>query len=262
MATLSNSSLEKFLWCPKAFENRYELGLVPDKPEPDYLLFGTYFHSLLQAHYTGGAVSQPPTDLSPLLVAECEAMLEAWKAAYSQEPFEVLECEKKFELDVGVHKLVGRIDMIIKDRQSNKLQIFETKSEKHGSKRNLPQSWIAKHQASLYVYAATQLFKTEIDTVLLNVATRGTPKGQIGPAFRRDTLHRTPKQIEEALKTLKYVGDNIDRVHNGEAEFIQTTNDTCVNSKGWACEYYSLCHLEDNSGLVQLENPYAYLDKA
>jgi hypothetical protein len=254
MAKLSNSSIEKFLWCPQAFENRYVDGLVPDRPEPDYLTFGTYFHSLLQAHYTGGAAGGPPTGMSLPLVAECEAMFEAYKAAYPIEPFEVIECEKQFELNIGKHALIGRIDMMIRDKASKKLQLLETKTEKHGSKRNLPQAWVARHQGSLYVWAATNLFGMEVDTVLLNIATRGTVKGQVGPAFRRESLHRTPVQLAEALRTFEWVADNVDR-----RVFIQTTNGTCINERGYACEYYNLCHLNDSSGLVQLENPYAYL---
>jgi PD-(D/E)XK nuclease superfamily protein len=254
MAKLSNSAVESFLKCPVIYENRYMHGLVVDGPEPSYLAYGSRFHHLLMCHYFGQAVGAPPPDLSPALEDECQAMFEQYKAAYPIEAFTVVECEKPFEVPVGKHTLIGRIDMVVRDNYSQCLQLFETKTEKHGSKRNLPQAWIARHQGSLYTYAASQLYGEPIDTMLLNIATRSTPKGQVGPAFRRDMLHRTPQQLTEALKTFEWVADNVDR-----GVFVQATDTTCVNERGYECSYYSRCHRGDSSKLVAI-SPYGYLN--
>lgn len=258
MAKLSNSSLTEFFRCPVAYQTRYVDGLQKGTV-PEYLMYGTRFHQMLEAHYIGmtpvgvGYVPKKPDWLPDVLEHEAQAMLAKYKADYPVEAFEVVKLEHNFELMVQpTHTYIGRFDMLVRDKVTGKLQLFETKTEQPRSKRNLPDAWIARTQGSLYVWAAQQIFGEEIDTVILNVCTRGTPGKQVPPGFRRDKLHRSPKQIEKALDTFRYVADQVDR-----GVFVENTI-SCVTDKGYHCDYYDKCHLGADETLVQVE-PYSYL---
>jgi hypothetical protein len=181
----------------------------------------------------------------------------------------MLETEKYFEIRLPdtQHTLVGRIDMLIEDA-NGKLVAFETKTENRNSKRNLPQAWLAKSQASLYVWAASEIYKKPIDSVLLNICTRGSDKGQVGPAFRRDLLHRSPQQISDAISDVIWMADAAEALqgemqdlsvdaNKRRARFPQNT-ESCVNERGYQCDLYAKCHMGSEEGLVTI-SPYAYL---
>jgi hypothetical protein len=253
--------MESWFLCPQYYGHRYQTGLTTDKT-PSYLLFGERMHQLLRHHHLGGQGECPPPSLSldPLLELEAQSMLASYKASYPVEDFTVVDTEKPFDLSLpGTdHHLLGRIDMLVRCTSDKKLLLFESKTESRGSKRNLPEAWIARHQGSLYVWAATQLYGEPIDTIILNVLTRGSAGKQIGPGFRRDNLHRTPTQVAQALRDFTWVADTIDNL--GTGAYPKNTS-ACVNQKGYKCEYYNLCHLEDSSNLITIE-PYDYLKAA
>ena len=262
---ISNSSLKTWWECPLKFQEMYINGL--NQPPSEALQFGDRFHQRLQCHFTGlsavgvGYVYAAPY-LSPQIEADVLAMYEAFLAAYPVEPFEVLECEKQFDLPIpgSTHRYVGRLDMVVKDKATRKLQIVETKTEKAGSKRNSAKAWTARTQASLYVYAAQQLFSEPIDTVILNVCTKPSPKGQSGPSFRRDTLYRSPLQVAEALKDLQYVAGQITALEGKE---FPANRNACTSDYGWNCQFWDLHNVARSQELldtfVQIK-PYSYLD--
>ena len=259
---ISNSSLKTFWTCPTMFQTIYIEGL--QKPASSYLQFGSRVHDLLQAYYIGmspvgvGYNPDPPPTLDPMLEAEAHAMMAAYRAHYPQEPFEVLETEKNFEIKLPgtEHILQGRCDMLVRDKLSGQLQIFETKTESRGSKRNLPQSWVIRSQASLYIWAAQQIFQKPIDTVILNVCTRKSDKGQVGPGFRRDNLHRSPQQISSAIKDAIWIADSLEKMQ--ETQHFPRNTDSCCNERGYNCDFYSRCHMGSDEGLVSI-TPYSYL---
>src|SRR3979490_183099 len=164
---LSNSAFEAWWTCPTYHALRYQEGLVPSGPDASYLQFGSRFHSILEAHFTGlsavgvGYVPKLPPDLDPQLDAEAKAMYEAFKAAYPQEPFSVVATEQVITLPIpnSTHTFIGRIDMVVRMKSTGKLAIFETKTENRNSKRNLPDRWLARHQGSLYCFAASELYR-------------------------------------------------------------------------------------------------------
>jgi len=263
---LSNSAFESWWVCPTYHALRYQEGLVPDGPEPSYLQFGSRFHSILEAYYTGlspvgvGYVPKLPPDLDPMLEAEAQAMFESYKAAFPQEPFSVVATEVRFEMPIpdSPHTFIGRMDMIVRMKSTGKLAVFETKTENRNSKRNLPDRWLARHQGSLYCYAASKIYKEDVSDIILNVCTRGSEGKQIGPGFRRDTLFRSPEQISQALKDLTWVANQVETLGKSAADYPRNTL-SCVSEKGYKCDYFSKCHMGDSSRLVQIEDPYGYL---
>lgn len=254
--------MEAFFTCPTFYANRYQTGLTL-AVEPSYLQYGTRMHQLLQWHHTGGVSDcPPPTDtLDPSLELEAQAMLAAYRGNYPTEDFTVIDIEREFNLGITgnstTHHLRGRIDMVVRRKADSKLCLFESKTESRGSKRNLPEAWTARHQGSLYTYAATELYGEQVDTIILNVLTRGSAGKQIAPVFRRDSLHRTPQQVSQAIRDFTWVGDTIDLLQANGA-YPRNTN-ACVSDKGYKCTYYMKCHTGDATGLIQIE-PYAYLN--
>lgn len=253
---ISNSALSTFWSCPTEFQEQYINGIQLKKT---YLDFGQRFHEYLQHHYCGGELNA--STLSTEDEATCESMFEAYKAAYPVEDFGIVDCEKVFELKLGQdHIYTGRFDMLVRRKENGKLALFETKTESRSSKRNMPEAWLARTQGSLYTWAARRVYGEQIDTIILNVATKGSDKGRIGPTFRRDILHRTEAQIEDAVKTLKWTADAIEQMQSNNY-FPKNTN-SCVSEFGWKCDYYSLCHLGRDaatlSPFVQIE-PFSYL---
>lgn len=255
---ISNSSFKSWFTCPELFHQRYIEG-VQKGNTPSYLVFGTRFHDMLQAHYSGisavGVGYIYSTHIDPLLEAEAQAMLAAYRAHYPQEPFKVLETEKNFEIRIPntQHTLVGRIDALLE--QGGKLLVMEDKTENRNSKRNLPQAWMARSQASLYVWAASEIYNKPIDSVLLNICTRGTEKGNIGPSFRRDLLHRSPQQVADALADVTWVADAAEAL---EGKRYPRNTESCVSERGYQCDLYAKCHMGSEEGLVTI-SPYSYL---
>lgn len=262
---LSNSSISTFWFCPLKFQEQYINGL--QQPETDAMKFGTRFHERIQALYEGlsargvGYVPWKPKSLDPQIEADVLAMFEAYRSAYPQEPFEVVACEQVFEISIpdSTHTYTGRLDVVVRDKATGRLQIMETKTEKAGSKRNSPKAWTVRTQASLYVWAAQKIYSEPIDTVLLNVATKPSPKGQSSPSFRRDTLYRSPQQIADALKDLQYVAGQIDALSGKE---FPANRNNCTSDFGWDCEFRDLHNVGRSQELldtfVQIE-PYSYL---
>jgi PD-(D/E)XK nuclease superfamily len=254
---LSNSALTAFWECPTLYYDEYVLGI---KKPHGYFDFGHRFHALLMNHYCPDC-PLPDTILNEQDENECQAMFAAYQAFYPSEDFEVVDCEKRFELPVGNHIYIGRSDMLVRGKTDGKLRLFETKTESRGSKRNLPKAWVARTQASLYLWAGTQVYHEPIDSIILNVCTKGSEKGRVGPTFRRDTLQRTDQQVQQALKDFIYVADQIDCLGT-EGPFPRNTN-SCLSENGWECDMYGNCHfgipLDESAGFVQVE-PYAYLE--
>jgi hypothetical protein len=244
-----------------------------------YFEFGKRFHTLLQYYY------KPPQSLDatidqnfPLqdeqMENDVQVLFEAYKAAYPTEDFEVVDCERAFELVLpqgnlyspslveAKHKYLGKIDMLVRNYATKKLQVFETKTESRGSKRNSPRSWAARTQASLYTWAASQIYAEPIDSIILNVCTKASPKGQVGPSFRRDVLERTPAQVEQALKDLIWVADRLEEMQ--ESGVYPRNTNSCVNEFGYDCDFYLPCHHggmtpEILASYVQIE-PFAHLE--
>lgn len=278
MAKISNSAYVAFCKCPQLYTEEFVNGI--QKPKP-YLDFGHRFHDLLHKHYYP-EYNLLDSTLPETQEAEVQSMFEAYKAYYPAEDFEVVDCEHRFELGFGdlytedlilaegedlnpavhysafQHTYLGKFDMLVRNKDG-KLQLFETKTEARGSKRNLPKAWVARTQASLYLWAAEQIYKEPIDSIILNVCIKASPKGQVSPTFRRDTLQRTPAQVKQAISDLTYIANQIDQI--GTGPFPRHTNN-CISENGWECDYFLRCHYGaygvEEQGFVQIE-PFSYL---
>lgn len=142
------------------------------------------------------------------------------------------------------HTYIGEFDAIVRMRDSGGLALLETKTERRGNKANLPEAWAARSQASLYLWAAEQLYGEPFERVILNVLTRQSPAGREPASFRRDTnIQRSEQEKLDAVNNIIWVADQIEALGRGRGTdglWPQNRN-ACVNEiTGWRCPYYKL----------------------
>ena len=243
---ISYSAAELFRRCPALWAERYIAKLVKsgDVPKRD---FGARFHKLLENFYAKSVqdtLDIPLTDIR--LEAECQGMLEAYRAHYREEPFEVIDVEKWFELPLpnSTHTLTGKIDMVVRDKATRELRVFETKTQDRNSTSNTPDKVAVTDQIALYLWAAERVYGESFGSVLYNVCVRQSEKGQVGPSFWRDNLERDAAQREKAIADITWVASNIEIA---QADFGEDTmawpfnRSQCVFGRT-RCDFY-LVHL-------------------
>jgi len=276
---IDNSQVVKFWHCPLAWKERYANELEPKVRNTDSLDFGTRMHQLLENHHRrlSGVLGDVRFEPLPNEALESEAQLtfEGYCAHYPEEPFEIVDVEKYFEVPLPAPDLLdgqmdcksghiynGEFDAVVRDKTSGKLKLLETKTESRSSKSNSPEAWISKSQVGLYQWAAEQIYGEEFEDIILNIIPRQSPKGNCAPLYRRDNLHRTREQQLDAVKNLVWVADQIEEMQR--AGFFPSNRNNCVNSNGWRCDYFSL-HItpegRPSEELIQLQykKPEAYL---
>jgi len=152
-------------------------------------------------------------------------------------------CEKcHYSYPGDRHVYSGKIDLTFRKEiagKGNVLNIMDHKTEKRRSRSNSPEKWAADDQATLYLWAASKIYKEEIGNFFVNVLTRPSDKMQEGPMFPdRQRLERSEEQIKIAIRDLVFTADEIER---HEQLFKNTLwpakRNACV--QGWGkCEFY------------------------
>lgn len=243
---IDNSRAKAFFRCPAEYQERYEFNIEPDNR--DNFAFGTRWHQLLEGKYRrmkGEDFTDYAPDTNEAIENEAQTMLARYAAHYPEEPFDVVHVEHYFEVPLpgSNHIYVGEMDAIVRDKETGLLQLFETKSERRGSKANLPEAWASRSQVGLYLWAAEQLYNEPFKNILLNVCTRQSPAGREQASFRRDELQRSVEEKQAAIENIIWVADQIEamkQTHGIERLYPQNRN-VCVNEMtGWRCDYYDL----------------------
>lgn len=277
---IDNSRASYFRTCPMLYWEKYErngTGVEPIKRGEDYgaLDLGSRVHELLECYYKGIKGDPVPAyPAHPVEACEAEAqwMFEAYKAHYPADNWEIVDVERTFEVKLppmcpecygdcenlpGIllpdycrrferkarpsqHSLIGKIDLIIRDKDSGEYFIVDHKTQNRSSKSNLPQKWAAKDQASLYLYACDQLYPFEVSNFLVNVLVRPSPAGEKPPSFQdRQKIERSEAQIKGAVRDIVYIADQIEKMR---AQFPDgkwpMNRDNCFT---WGyCDYWPL----------------------
>jgi len=254
---ISNSMLRAWQTCPLYWYEKHHR-LNPDgsrgrekvRLSPGGTDFGTRMHELL-AHrlrilggkFVADSVRDYPTPKWPEIEDEVQAMLHAYIAYYPQEDFEVLDVERTIEVPLGPHTYVFKCDLWGRKADGNYF-VMDHKTESRFSKANLPEAWVAKTQASLYLWACEQYYGVRPDHLVVDILTRASKKGECGPMFRRYQAERTNAQREQAALTLELWANEIAgqaavKADNTD-EWLNYRNDNaCVNEMtGWKCDFY------------------------
>lgn len=278
---IDNSRASCFRECSWKYFEQYERdgtgieAITPPGEGYSPLDFGGRMHERLEEYYKG-ALLYPPHP-NEILETEAEIMMQAYQARYPEAVMDIVDMERTFkvalpyhcpncyEIPKGVallcescgyggefprHTLVGKIDLVLRNEEG-KLDIWDHKTEKRGAKSNLPQKWGARDQASLYLWAAERIYKEPIGNFYVNVLTRQSEKGQVGPSFpaERQKLERNQRAIDIAIRDIVVVADEIERYKRifGDGEW-PSNREMCY---GWGyCEYYQIHRYGEDPSLI------------
>jgi hypothetical protein len=258
--------MNEWLKCPTFYKIRRKdnLELITDHSATD---FGTRMHELLENRFREMGrlplVQYPPVG-NPALENEAQVMFAAYEQTYPVENFTVLGVEELFEIPIPgtSHVYTGKRDLDLR-LPDGRLAILDHKTEKRGSKNNLPLAWIVNTQASLYNWALRQAYPGEpVAYFIVDVLTRQSPAGREPATFRRDYIERTDAQIEDALRNLIYIADQIEEGEKRFTDWWPANRKNCVMNN-WKCDYFALCHYGQDESTLRLYQPAkSYLEAA
>jgi hypothetical protein len=251
---IDNSAANAWAECPAKYQEVYIDGWQRANLK-GALAFGSRVHELLEAHLLDVPEPDPAPDADMDIEAEALEMLEHYKAYYPVENFDVVEVERYFEVPLpeSEHVYVGKIDGVVRDRETGRLQILEHKTESRSSKANLPEVWAAKPQVSLYLWAGGQIYNEPFESIILDVLTRRSPAGRVLPSFRRDTLQRSEEAMRVAVRNITWIANQIERMKQEYPEGMWPQFRGNCNKGGWKCDFYS-AHVVAESQVVGLED--------
>lgn len=272
---VDNSQMVAFETCPLLYFEKYVKGIEFDweKKGVNAAHFGTRMHELLEEHYLElkGTPREPypehrdePTEL------EAQLTMAAYRNHYPLESFTVLAVEKTFRVPLErncpkcggkgeqklglqrnqrvcaecrlifeIHEYCGKFDIILRDNETGMLSILDHKTESRRSWRNNPKAWAARSQATLYLWAAPQIYGEEFRDLIVNVLRRQSDKGQIGPEFpERQRIQRNAEQMELAVRDLIVIADRIEeyKVRFVDAPWPADRNN-CMEGN-FSCAFY------------------------
>jgi hypothetical protein len=202
--------------------------------------FGTRFHQLYENHSRG--LLGLPGKLYPewpdtAIESEAQACWAAYEAHWPVEPFRVLSAERTEAIPIAGtgHELVVKLDRAVRFADGT-IGPMDLKTES-SSGYNTRESWAGRTQASLYLWALSQLYpKESVSRLVVDVVTRGNTKR--GPTFTRlDDISRPPSALEAAIQNVVYVCDRIEE--HRRTGFWPANMNVCKD--GWKiCEYFSI----------------------
>jgi PD-(D/E)XK nuclease superfamily len=290
---IDNSQLKAWQTCKYLWYEKYFKGVELDwaKKAPGASEYGKRMHELLEEHYRDLQGSPiPPYEAYPNEPVELEAQLTmaSYRNNYPVEPFTVVDVEKTFRVPLGgprcpqhyveldaenrcpedgyvmnplQHEYTGKMDVVIRSNDGA-LGIVDHKNEKRTAHSNNPKAWAARTQATLYIWAAGEIYGEKVDGLTVNVLRRQSDKGQVGCEFRRDDVERNPEQIESAVRGLIMVADEITAAINWPLERWQDSanRNNCMQGN-FECDYYGPHIMGWSDDLLRLYRPTEpYLD--
>lgn len=247
---LDNSAANLFRMCPWAYYESYErngtgIELKPNllKTEPyTPMQFGTRMHELMHERYAkiaGKPIAAYPA--SPIELLELEAMMvmAGYENKYANERLDILDVERTICVPLNAdHNFIGKMDLVY--LEDGKVNILDHKFQTRSAKSNVPQKWAARDQATLYLWAAYELYGLPVGNFYVNAVTRPSEKGLVPPTYPdRQKLERTPTQISQAVRDLIYVADQI--TYMREKFGTEPWPANRENCYGWGpCEFYQM----------------------
>jgi DNA helicase-2/ATP-dependent DNA helicase PcrA len=232
---LSASAIEIYEECPLRFKLEREWNLPRDVPAS--LHYGAAMHRILHTFYDAQRYGREiggddllelfRSDLASAGIADryqyelylrqgIEQLRQFFECARSAPPPEVIETERRFELQVGSAKLAGRVDRI--DRTGpDTVAIVDYKTGKPKSQEDADKSL----QLSLYALAARETWGKRADRLVFHNIENNTPV----------STTRTDAELEAAKARVQEVAEGIAR-----GEFPPNPKYHCV-----FCPYRNLC---------------------
>jgi hypothetical protein len=238
---LHSSKVNTFLFCRKAYQWEYEERLVPKAPSFP-LQVGDIVHKLFHKHHIGKLAIEDlskldefvqslyqdnPEEFSAEVALEAGRLVVGYLEKYQDDPLRIIASEIPLEVDMGIYKIVTKIDAICEKLSDNSIWRLEHKTTKQmdslylsGLKGGL--------QGGMYEYAISKVFDERIQGTIYNIIVKTKV-----PKFDRSYSRTNLAHQKRVLETL-----------NGVANDILSRNlypsSNCHNYNK-ACPYLALC---------------------
>jgi DNA helicase-2/ATP-dependent DNA helicase PcrA len=215
---LSASAIEIYEECPLRFKLEREWNLPRDVPAS--LHYGAAMHRILHTFYDaqrygreigdGDLLELFRSDLASAGIADryqyelylrqgMEQLRQFLEAARSAPPPEVIETERRFELQVGSAKLAGRVDRI--DRTGpDTVAIVDYKTGKPKSQEDADESL----QLSLYALAARETWGKRADRLIFHNLENNTPVYSTRTDFELEAAKLRVQEAADAIAAGKF----------------------------------------------------------
>jgi|SRR5271157_2753899 len=216
---IDNSRANKFRTCPLMYFEAYVRngGLEPKRVETEGyspIELGARGHELLEEWYKSNRVVYPASS-NEALEREAQWIVQLYKVKYPEEEFETVDVEHVFEITLpnSHHVYTGKIDLV--GGYESELFILDHKFQSRTAKTNHPMKWAARDQASLYLWAAEQIYGVKPSNFFVNILMRPSEKGLVPPTFpERMKLERTQEQIDLSVRDITFIADQIEAMEN------------------------------------------------
>lgn len=163
--TWSFTSLVAYEQCPKSFMLK-KLRKVGEEAENFYSQYGSWGHAILESYYKGliphialaevyekgfdDAVTLRPPYPKGVVEKSRAAGLRYFQNFKELEPeWEVLDVEKKFEIQIGGYPVVGIVDLVLRHKDTGDIVVVDHKSK---SKASMTKEY-ETYKKQLYIYA-------------------------------------------------------------------------------------------------------------
>lgn len=258
---LSGSTIDLFQQCKRKYYNSKVRGLK--KPGKSIaLVFGEMIHDALE-HYQKELSEEQVIDrfmdtYGPEYQGEDERrsvdagikLLREYFKNFPKEhePYEYICLEEEFQIDVGaVLPFRGRIDAVVKDKQTGNIYVVEYKTTSM-----LPANYFDRYELSSaidgYILYARQKYG-RCDGVLVV----GLMCSKTKPRVERQIIVRTEEQIKEWLADIRKIAVEL----KSDLMFLHDEMDSWTRSRGRCydymvpCEFFELCMYCENPAVLR-----------
>jgi hypothetical protein len=280
-----STKIMAFMKCPRMYFFEYVIGWRSDSPNI-HLVFGAAWHEAMEHLFLNGmtavsveeayqkfeTVYREAFDQTMDPIHEPKTPGNALRALvqyakqyrHDREEFDVLHTEVAGSVMVGEEPIFFKVDTIVRDKRSGRINSLEHKTTTSFSPMWLHQ-WRQKFQVGTYTYALRLLYgPDEVDGVIINgVAIRNPAKLKLDGtpyANARDTeFQRVPSRFDnkkmadwfnQALYWLLYIRAEFERLYEErtDAEVLQAfpkNTENCVQY-GKPCPYLDYCIAKPN----------------
>ena len=280
-----NSALNVFFECPRKFFYEYELSLRP-KQESIPLTVGTFVHEFLTGVWSGkdfresihiavnslerkeAAIIEKKYDPARSGVRggqkySIEWIISILRAYYhyyplAAEKFELVTnedgkpyLELGFALDMGIAMYTGKIDAVVRNKETGKLWIVDHKTTRNALGDRFVMGFNPNNQMSGYLWAVQEIFDEEVEGFIIN----GIRVGQLktlkmsqlqDKMFLRILGNRSQRQLEMHVRQLQSAMKTIIRMRSeGPESYYQNAPNACTNWGG--CSFLPLCIATDEN---------------
>ena len=259
----SYSKLRSFCGCKRYYRYRY-IDKIVHVTDDRNLILGSAIHTALEKWHSkdGFEKEEILSMLDDWAFKEDEdrhkakAMANGYFEVYKEDPFNVLEVEYSFDVDLGDFGITGRVDGLIQNSEGEKL-ILEHKTAAYVTPTYL-EKLEYDHQILIYATMVELFTESRINSILYNVLAKPLIKQKNGETekdfldrlyckcsdfnmFTRKIVHVDDNKRELVYNYLQDVHKDI--IDTGKRGSFYRNNLNCF-SWGRKCEYYDLCYGE------------------